>query len=58
MEVALYESVLQAGVLGAVCVFFMWKDIRKDSKIVASIERIATIIDERIPKRPLPGLQG
>ena len=43
-------AMTQAGVLGAVCLFFMWKDIKKDAHIVRTLDRIAVIIDERIPK--------
>lgn len=51
MEIAMMETLVQTGVLGAVCAFFMYKDIKKDAKIVTTLDRIATIINERLPKK-------
>ena len=54
----LLETLITNGVLGVVCAFFMWKEVKKDNKIVNSLDgfgkqltKIATIIDERIPKK-------
>ena len=43
------EQLIQSGVLGCVCLFFMWKDAKKDNKIIESLDKIAIIINERIP---------
>ena len=51
MEAAMLEMIIQTGVLGAVCGFFMWKDIRKENKMGRTLDRIATLIDERLPKK-------
>lgn len=51
MEVTILEMLLANGVLGAVCAFFMWKDIRKDTKIVSTLDRVAIILDERLPRK-------
>lgn len=47
----LMEPLIANGILGIVCAFFMLKDIRKDNKIVATLDRISIIIDERLPKK-------
>lgn len=46
----LADVLLHNGVLGAVCLFFMIKDIRVNNHITQTLDRIAIIIDERIPK--------
>ena len=45
------EPMIQTGILGTVCAFFMWKDVRKDNKILSALDKISIIIDERIPKQ-------
>ena len=51
------EALITNGILGIVCAFFMWKEVKKDNNIVKSLNgfgtqlaKIAVIIDERIPK--------
>lgn len=50
MENVIADPLLQTGVLGVMLLFFMIKDIKKDAKIVSTLERISLIIDERLPR--------
>lgn len=52
------EALVTNGILGIVCAFFMWKEVKKDNLIVKSLNnfgteltKVATVIDERIPKK-------
>ena len=51
IEATILEMLLANGVLGAVCAFFMWKDTKKDTKIVSTLDKLTLIIDERLPRK-------
>ena len=51
------EPLIQTGVLGVVCAFFMYKDIYKDrhilknlTHITKTLNKLAIVLDERIPR--------
>ena len=46
----IFENLATQGVLGSMCIFLIWKDIKKDNKIIETLNKMSIIIDERLPK--------
>ena len=44
-------ELLGNGVLGAVCLFFMIKEWKLDTRITDTLERISVVLDERLPHK-------